>query len=291
MENIEQLKQDNLKLTERLNNAAKFFREQKAQIETLTKENEELKSNIQSKDKAYEVLQNTYNEVFAENEELKSKPKDDYVSPEKWNALVTEKESLDKQLNEYELKLQKLEGDYKDLKKVYEDEQSEYENKLKEKETLHYELAKNYESYKKTQSELVEKLQTNLEKANIEIDTLETQKAVQASLQKQLDDLQEKSTVTLHEFKKLQTEYDKLTNEYNKCFEEKNKLFEENNDLSIKLNNIIENSEIRNEILDKIVSLINGLNNVNNNQTKVTKNNNSERIGNEYVVDNPVMNI
>lgn len=288
MENIEQLKQDNLKLTERLNNAAKFFREQKAQIEALTKE----------------------------NEELKSKPKDDYVSPEKWNALVTEKDSLDKQLNEYELKLQKLEGDYKDLKKVYEDEQSEYENKitlleedniklseksnlldkcenkLKEKETLYNELEKNYESYKKTQSELVEKLQANLEKANIEIDTLETQKAVQASLQKQLDDLQEKSTVTLHEFKKLQTEYDKLTNEYNKCFEEKNKLFEENNDLSTKLNNIIENSEIRNEILDKIVSLVNALNNANNNQTKVTKNNNnSERIGNEYVVDNPVMNI
>ena len=75
-------------------------------------------------------------------------------------------------------------------------------------------------------------------------------------------------------------------------FWRKNKLFEENNDLSTKLNNIIENSEIRNEILDKIVSLVNGLNNVNNNQTKVTKNNNnSERIGNEYVVDNPVMNI
>ena len=62
--------------------------------------------------------------------------------------------------------------------------------------------------------------------------------------------------------------------------------------MSTKLNNIIENSEIRNEILDKIVSLVNALNNANNNQTKVTKNNNnSERIGNEYVVDNPVMNI
>ena len=38
MDNIEQLKQDNAKLTERLNNAAKFFREQKAQIESLTNE-------------------------------------------------------------------------------------------------------------------------------------------------------------------------------------------------------------------------------------------------------------
>ena len=48
MENIEQLKQDNAKLTERLNNAGKFFREQKAQIETLTKENEQLKDQINS---------------------------------------------------------------------------------------------------------------------------------------------------------------------------------------------------------------------------------------------------
>lgn len=71
MENIEQLKLENDKLKERLNNAAKFFREQKAQIEELSKE----------------------------NEELKRKPQDDYVSPEKWNELVTEKEKLQAQLN------------------------------------------------------------------------------------------------------------------------------------------------------------------------------------------------
>ena len=43
METIEQLKLEKDKLTERLNNAAKFFREQKAQIEALTDENEKLK--------------------------------------------------------------------------------------------------------------------------------------------------------------------------------------------------------------------------------------------------------
>ena len=48
MENIEQLKADNAKLTERLNNAAKFFKEQKATIEKLTEENEEVQ-------KAYEL--------------------------------------------------------------------------------------------------------------------------------------------------------------------------------------------------------------------------------------------
>ena len=109
MENIEQLKADNAKLTERLNNAAKFFREQKAQIEALTKE----------------------------NEELKRKPQDDYVTPEKWNALVTEKESLNKKLNEYELKLQASEKSYKELKEMYDNEinhfnkeQSAYENSI-----------------------------------------------------------------------------------------------------------------------------------------------------------------
>ena len=47
MENIEQLKQDNAKLTERLNNAAKFFKDQKAQIDNLTKENKQLKDQIE----------------------------------------------------------------------------------------------------------------------------------------------------------------------------------------------------------------------------------------------------
>ena len=70
METIEELRQNNAKLTERLNNAAKFFREQKAQIEALTKE----------------------------NEELKRTPKEEIIDTEKWNALVMEKESLKEQL-------------------------------------------------------------------------------------------------------------------------------------------------------------------------------------------------
>ena len=138
MEQIEQLQQDNAKLQERLNNAAKFFKEQKAQIESLTKENEELQSNIQSKDKAYEVLQNTYNEVLAENEELKRNSKDDYVSPEKWNKLVIEKEALNDQLDDYENKITLLEEDNiklgkdnDDFKKYIETLQEDI-NKLKE---------------------------------------------------------------------------------------------------------------------------------------------------------------
>ena len=110
MEQIEQLQQENAKLQERLNNAAKFFKEQKAQIESLTKENEELKANS----------------------------KDDYVSPAKWNNLVIEKESLNDKLNDYENKITlleedniKLSKDNDDFKKYIETLQEDI-NKLKE---------------------------------------------------------------------------------------------------------------------------------------------------------------
>lgn len=143
MDNVEQLKQDNAKLQERLNNAAKFFREQKAQIdsltnevkektelaldyrnqiESLTKENNGLKSNIDSKDKAYKILQETYNEVFAENKQLKEQ-----VESSEFNAEsdANNLEDLNKQLNEYELKLQNSEAAYEMLRKKYEERKNQ----------------------------------------------------------------------------------------------------------------------------------------------------------------------
>ena len=132
MEDIEKLKQDNEKLTERLNNAAKFFREQKTQIENLTKENEELKKNqnvvdpktitelndqIKSKDQAYKVLQDTYNEVFGELNELKETNKRNVNAFEDLNTKF-------KQLNElYDAcEAEKLgaQADYENLKEQFE---------------------------------------------------------------------------------------------------------------------------------------------------------------------------
>ena len=64
MEDIEQLKQDNAKLTERLNNAAKFFKDQKAQIDNLTKENKQLKDqNIEVPEQVDEETVNFLNEL------------------------------------------------------------------------------------------------------------------------------------------------------------------------------------------------------------------------------------
>ena len=152
MEQIEQLQQENAKLQERLNNAAKFFKEQKAQIESLTKENEELQSNIQSKDNAYEVLQNTYNEVLAENEELKANHKDDYISPEKWNNLVDEKNILIDQLkdanneiNIYKDSLKSADIQISDLNNQIND----YENKITLLEEDNIKLGKDNDDFKK----------------------------------------------------------------------------------------------------------------------------------------------
>ena len=153
MESIEQLKQDNAKLTERLNNAAKFFREQKAQIELLTKENEELKvksenfenvavnkqkviekleSNIDSKEKAYKVLQDTYNEVFAEKEKITKQ----FKEQEKF-----ESEVINTKVPELETKLKNSEAAYKELSKKYSELIELHDGDLKR----YNELEDNYE--------------------------------------------------------------------------------------------------------------------------------------------------
>lgn len=141
---LEQLRQENEKLQERLNNAAKFFREQKSQIETLTKE----------------------------NEELKRKPKDDYVSPEKWNNLVIEKESLNKQLDEYKLKLQTVETDKENALQLFKEVDKQVGELRQENEQLKAQLedtkntlstvtivAENEQDYKEKYNELLEKFE------------------------------------------------------------------------------------------------------------------------------------
>ena len=212
MENIEQLKQDNAKLTERLNNAAKFFREQKAQIESLTKE----------------------------NEELKRTPKEEVIDTEKWNKLVAEKENLQKQIegyenerksneaysddlnkqcDEYELKLQKLESDigskdkaYKVLQDTYNEVFADY-NKLKEEISQIDKLQNTIKTYERKIDELennnpeVQKLEEQLVKAE---KTIENDKLDYNKLNK--------------EHKALNDTYNKLNNEYSDIYTKYNEL-------------------------------------------------------------------
>lgn len=119
METIEQLKQDNTKLQERLNNAAKFFREQKAQIETLTKENEELKLKAENFENVAANKQKVIEKLEEENKQIdelkhdadcfnslqesyendiKSKDQALKVLQETYNEVFAEKEKLTEQI-------------------------------------------------------------------------------------------------------------------------------------------------------------------------------------------------
>lgn len=152
MENIEQLKADNAKLTERLNNAAKFFREQKATIEKLTEEAKDKDVEIANQKDALEScykqlhdLEMMTDSLNKENEELKRKPQEEVIDTKKWNALVTEKENLNEQLNEYELKLQASEKSYEELKELHDGDLKRYN-----------ELEDNYEGLQNNYKELKE---------------------------------------------------------------------------------------------------------------------------------------
>jgi len=176
METIEQLKQDNAKLQERLNNAAKFFREQKAQIEALTKE----------------------------NEELKRTPKDEVIDTEKWNALVTEKENLNKQLNEYELKLQNLENNIDSKDKAYKVLQDTYNEVYAEKEKI----TKQFKEQEKFESEVINtkvpELETKLSNAN----------AAYEELRKKYSELKELHDGDLKRYNELEDNYEGLQNKF-----------------------------------------------------------------------------
>ena len=219
MENIEQLKQDNAKLTERLNNAAKFFREQKAQIESLTKE----------------------------NEELKRTPKEEVIDTEKWNKLVTEKENLQKQIegyenerksneaysddlnkqcNEYELKLQKLESDidskdkaYKVLQDTYNEVFADY-NKLKEQITQ-------IDEYKKS----IDHLQNTLKSYEHKIDELENNNPEVQKLEEQLVKAEKTIENDKLDYDKLNKEHKALNDTYNKLNNEYSDIYTKYNDL------------------------------------------------------------
>ena len=127
MDNIEQLKLDNEKLKERLNNAAKFFKEQKAQIEALTKENEDLKEQIKDKDveitNQKDALQSCYNQLH------------DYEIM--LDSLNKEKENIVKQFKEQE----------KFVSEVINTKVPELETKLKDSEAAYNELQKKQKEF------------------------------------------------------------------------------------------------------------------------------------------------
>lgn len=183
MENIEQLKQDNAKLTERLNNAAKFFREQKAQIESLTKENEELKAQINRT------------------------PQEEIISTEDWNKLVTEKENLQKQIEGYENERKSNEAYSDDLNKQcdkYELKVQELEKNIESKDKAYTVLQDTYNEVFTELEQFKKKYQARKEKEVELLKTIEDNKIDYNKLDK--------------EYKALNDTYNKLNNEYSDIY-------------------------------------------------------------------------
>jgi chromosome segregation ATPase len=189
MENIEQLKQDNAKLTERLNNAAKFFREQKAQIEALTKENEELKAQINRT------------------------PQEEIISTEDWNKLVTEKENLKKQIEGYENERKSNEAYSDDLNKQcdkYELKVQELEKNIESKDKAYKVLQDTYNEVFAELEQFKKKYQARKEKEVELLKTIEDNKLDYDKLNK--------------EHKALNDTYNKLNNEYSDIYTKYNDL-------------------------------------------------------------------
>lgn len=191
MENIEQLMQDNAKLTERLNNAAKFFKEQRAHIEALTKEKEDLEKRFKEQE-SFET--NTINKVVPELEEkLKILEKENKQLQDQINSLQFNEESDADVISNYAKEISELKEQLEqrvnqvratekqadeELKKVItaRDEwimkHRDLENKYKESVE---ELNKANEQITDLKSELV-KANENNEKLNKLYDDLENQK-------------------------------------------------------------------------------------------------------------------
>ena len=215
MDNIEQLKQDNAKLQERLNNAAKFFREQKAQIETLTKE----------------------------NEELKRTPKEEVVDVEKWNALVTEKENLSKKIetlqsqfnqsneevkkvtfarDEWIEKYRKIEKDIESKDLYIKELQNTYNEVFAEKEKI----TKLFKEQEKFETEVInvkvpelEERLKNTEKAYKELqDKYKANDIAKGEAELKVENLQNEYT---KKFEEQEEKYNKLDKLYDDCENEK----------------------------------------------------------------------
>ena len=226
METIEQIKQEKDKLQERLNNAANFFREQKAKIEALTKENEELKNEKK------EITLDSSEEVLKENNELKVKLQNSNEAYEELRKKYRELESKFKENDiakgEAELKASNLQSEYE---KIFDKQNKEIKDLNTQVETLN----------KKIKEEVSNNAANKvlLDEANQVIESKEKEYKV----------LQD----TLNEIK---DEFDKLNIKYNDLENEKLAWEADYKNLEDKFDLLKENKEIGEDILENVMGVI-----------------------------------
>ena len=251
MDNIEQLKQDNAKLQERLNNAAKFFREQKAQIEALTKENEELKEQINRTPQEEVISSEKWNELAKENEELKKivqikelacknaiditeeeinklnstiKSKDLYIKElqNTYNEVFAEKEKITKQFKEQEkfesevinTKVPELEERLKNTEKAYKELQDKYKANDIAKGEAELKVENLQNEYTKKFAEQETQIETLKKKFEEEEKNAVANKVLLDEANEKLDKLNKIYDDCENEKLAIQADYESLNNKY-----------------------------------------------------------------------------
>lgn len=163
MSNIEQLEKDNIKLQERLTNAANFFKEQKLQIESLIKENEQLKNSISSSDD----IKNLQSQLEAQENSLKEKSLEYKNTIDTLNTKLTNNEAAYEELRK---KYNELKGEtsnkYDKLQKDDADAIDSLKKQISEQDSIIESKDKAYSVIQDTYNELFEKYKELSEKHN-----------------------------------------------------------------------------------------------------------------------------
>lgn len=223
MENIEQLKQDNAKLTERLNNAAKFFKDQKAQIDNLTKENKQLKDQIEGFENEFKSNEAYSYDLNKQIDILEAKLKEQNV---KYSDLQNK---LENSLATEAI----LRTDNDMLRKSDKENKEAYEQQKKENKETEEQFNKILNSYEKE----IEALKNKNE--NIESQFNEQVKTLQDALDKHIEDNKN------------------LNNLYNDCENEKLAIQNDYYELKdkyklLEINNVTDIDKLKNSINDLI---------------------------------------
>ena len=163
MTNIEQLEKDNIKLQERLTNAAKFFKEQKLQIESLTNENEQLKNSIISSDD----IKNLQSQLEAQENSLKEKSLEYKNTIDTLNTKLTNNEAAYEELRKkYNKKKGETSNKYTKLQKDDADAIDSLKKQISEQDSIIESKDKAHSVIQDTYNELFEKYKELSEKHN-----------------------------------------------------------------------------------------------------------------------------
>lgn len=283
MEDIEQLKQDNAKLTERLNNAAKFFKDQKAQIDNLTKENKQLKDQIEGFENEFKSNEAYSDDLNKQIDRLEAKLKEQNI---KYSELQNE---LENSLATEAI----LRTDNDMLRKSDKENKEAYEQQKKENKETEEQFNKILNSYEKEIEDLKSKnenIETQFnEKVNTLQDALNKYIEDAKKFNKLYDDCENEKLAIQNDYDELKDKYARLeidnvmNEEYSKAYLDGiyqlknsiNDLISINKKLEKNYNELKDNYSLCNDALSKAEDIIMNLNtNVNfDSETAATKNN------------------